>query len=90
MDIQEAERNRREHCGCKKSSVGNNDADAKTAIGEESEQLGGVIGLAVILSRGLAGQFTREHHVAVAAVHYYWHFVDVIWVLLFLVLYVMK
>ncbi len=52
--------------------------------------LGGVIGLAVILSRGMAGQFTRKHHVAVEAVHYYWHFVDVVWVLLFLLLYVMK
>ena len=39
---------------------------------------------------GLAGQFTRRHHVAVEAVHYYWHFVDVVWILLFLVLYVMK
>jgi cytochrome c oxidase subunit 3 len=52
--------------------------------------LGGVIGLTVILSRGLAGQFTRRHHVAVEAVHYYWHFVDVVWVLLFLVLYIIK
>ena len=52
--------------------------------------LGGVIGLAVILSRGVAGQFSKRHHVAVEAVHYYWHFVDVVWVLLFLVLYVMK
>jgi cytochrome c oxidase subunit 3 len=52
--------------------------------------LGGVIGLAVILSRGLAGQFTRRHHVAVEAVHYYWHFVDVVWILLFIVLYVIK
>jgi cytochrome c oxidase subunit 3 len=52
--------------------------------------LGGVIGLAVILSRGLAGQFTRRHHVAVEAVHYYWHFVDVVWILLLLVLYVLK
>jgi cytochrome c oxidase subunit III len=52
--------------------------------------LGGVIGLAVILSRGLAGQFSRRHHVAVEAVHYYWHFVDVVWVFLFLVLYVIK
>jgi cytochrome c oxidase subunit III len=52
--------------------------------------LGGVIGLSVILSRGLAGQFTRRHHVAVEAVHYYWHFVDVVWILLFTVLYVMK
>lgn len=52
--------------------------------------LGGVIGLAVILSRGVAGQFSRRHHVAVEAVHYYWHFVDVVWVFLFLVLYVIK
>ena len=51
---------------------------------------GGVIGLGVILSRGLAGQFTKKHHVAVEAVHYYWHFVDVVWVLLFVLLYVMK
>ena len=52
--------------------------------------LGGVIGLIVILSRGMSGQFTKGHHVAVEAVHYYWHFVDVVWVLLFLVLYVLK
>ncbi len=52
--------------------------------------IGGVIGLAVILSRGLAGQFTRQHHVAVEAVHYYWHFVDVVWVLLFLTIYILK
>ena len=52
--------------------------------------LGGVIGLAVILSRGLAGQFTREHHVAVEAVHYYWHFVDVVWILLFVTIYIIK
>jgi cytochrome c oxidase subunit 3 len=52
--------------------------------------LGGVIGLAVILSRGLAGQFTKKHHVAVEAVHYYWHFVDVVWILLFLTIYIIK
>lgn len=52
--------------------------------------LGGVIGLAVILARGRAGQFSRRHHVAVEAVHYYWHFVDVVWVFLFLTLYIIK
>jgi cytochrome c oxidase subunit 3 len=51
--------------------------------------LGGVIGLTVILSRGLAGQFSQRHHVAVEAVHYYWHFVDVVWVLLFTVIYIL-
>jgi len=52
--------------------------------------LGGVIGLAVILSRGLQGQFSRRHHSAVEAVHYYWHFVDVVWILLFVTIYIVK
>jgi cytochrome c oxidase subunit 3 len=51
--------------------------------------LGGVIGLSVILSRGLAGQFSKRHHVAVEAVHYYWHFVDIVWILLFTVIYIL-
>ncbi len=50
----------------------------------------GVLGLGVILARGMQGQFTKKHHVAVEAVHYYWHFVDVVWVLLFTVIYVIK
>ena len=49
--------------------------------------LGGVIGLTVILLRGTQGQFSGKHHVAVEAVHYYWHFVDIVWVFLFLVIY---
>jgi len=51
--------------------------------------IGGVIGMVVILARGLAGQFSARHHVAVEAVHYYWHFVDVVWVLLVVVIYVL-
>ena len=50
---------------------------------------GGIIGLAVILSRGIAGQFTKRHHVAVEAVHYYWHFVDIVWVTLVFVIYIL-
>ncbi len=52
--------------------------------------LGGVIGLTVLLARGIQGQFSARHHVAVEAVHYYWHFVDVVWIVLFLVIYVIK
>lgn len=52
--------------------------------------LGGVIGLAVILARGTAGQFSQRHHVAVEAVHYYWHFVDIVWIALFLTIYVLR
>lgn len=51
--------------------------------------IGGIVGLGVILSRGIAGQFSRRHHVAVEAVHYYWHFVDVIWILLVTVIYIL-
>ena len=60
------------------------------AAHQQAHVIGGVIVLGVILSRGLAGQFTKRHHVAVEAVHYYWHFVDVVWVLLFLTIYLLK
>jgi heme/copper-type cytochrome/quinol oxidase subunit 3 len=51
---------------------------------------GGVVGIAVVLLRGLSGQFSARHHVAVEAVSAYWHFVDVVWIFLFLTLYFLK
>jgi len=48
---------------------------------------GGVVMLAVVLYRGSAGQFSARHHDAVEAASLYWHFVDVVWILLFSVLY---
>ena len=51
---------------------------------------GGVIGLSIILLRGVAGQFSGRHHIAVEAVSAYWHFVDVVWIVLFAVLYFLK
>ena len=51
---------------------------------------GGVIGIAIILLRGVSGQFSARHHVAVEAVSAYWHFVDVVWVALFFTLYFLK
>jgi cytochrome c oxidase subunit 3 len=50
--------------------------------------LGGLILLALILYRATKGQFNSQHHVGVAAVTLYWHFVDVVWFFLFLILYV--
>ena len=52
--------------------------------------LGGVIGISIILGRGISGQFSARHHTAVEAVSYYWHFVDVVWVLLFLTYYILR
>ena len=50
---------------------------------------GGVLMLGVILYRGTAGQFSARHHDAVEAVSLYWHFVDVVWILLFSILYLL-
>jgi cytochrome c oxidase subunit 3 len=50
---------------------------------------GGVIMLGVVLYRGLLGQFSARHHDAAEAVSLYWHFVDVVWILLFSLLYLL-
>jgi cytochrome c oxidase subunit 3 len=50
---------------------------------------GGVIMLSVVLYRGLAGQFSAKHHDAIEAASLYWHFVDVVWILLFSLLYLL-
>ena len=47
----------------------------------------GTIMLIVMLLRSIAGHFTAEHHFAFEAVSWYWHFVDVVWVILFIVVY---
>ncbi|HLX33623.1 MAG TPA: cytochrome c oxidase subunit 3 [Candidatus Limnocylindrales bacterium] len=51
---------------------------------------GGVLMLGVILYRGMSGQFSSKHHDAVEAVSLYWHFVDVVWIILFSVLYLLS
>jgi cytochrome c oxidase subunit 3 len=50
---------------------------------------GGVIMLGVVLYRGMVGQFSSRHHDAVEAASLYWHFVDVVWILLFSLLYLL-
>ena len=47
----------------------------------------GTLMLFVIFLRSLAGHFTPQRHFAFAAVAWYWHFVDVIWLLLFVFVY---
>src|SRR5260370_1126907 len=49
--------------------------------------LGGLVLLAIILYRATRGQFSPQNHVGVAAVTLYWHFVDVVWIFLFGILY---
>ena len=49
--------------------------------------LGGLIFLGLILWRTLRGHFDAQHHVGVAACAIYWHFVDVVWLFLYGILY---
>ncbi|TMD03580.1 MAG: hypothetical protein E6J02_13740 [Chloroflexi bacterium] len=39
------------------------------------------------MARALGGQFSAQHHVGVAAGAIYWHFVDIVWVFLYGILY---
>jgi cytochrome c oxidase subunit 3 len=47
----------------------------------------GAIMLVVIWLRTLKGHFTPTHHFAFEAVSWYWHFVDVVWLVLFVFVY---
>jgi cytochrome c oxidase subunit III len=47
----------------------------------------GTIMLIVILGRSIAGHFTPENHFGFEGVAWYWHFVDVVWLLLFVLVY---
>jgi cytochrome c oxidase subunit 3 len=50
----------------------------------------GLCYLLIVLVRGSTGQFTKYSHAAVEGASLYWHFVDVVWIVLFLILYVLR
>ena len=47
----------------------------------------GTIFLAVCLFRSMAGHFTPQKHFGLEAAAWYWHFVDVVWLFLFIAIY---
>jgi cytochrome c oxidase subunit 3 len=49
----------------------------------------GAIMLTVILFRSIKGHFKPESHFGFEAVAWYWHFVDVVWLGLFIFVYVL-
>ena len=49
----------------------------------------GTIMLAVMLVRILRGHFDAEHQFGFEAASWYWHFVDVVWIALFVFVYVL-
>jgi cytochrome c oxidase subunit 3 len=52
---------------------------------------GGLIAFLFVLGRTfLARTFTHEQAVTAVVVSYYWHFVDIVWIALFFVIYILK
>ena len=49
----------------------------------------GAIMLTVMLARAVRGHFTPGRHSAFEAAAWYWHFVDVVWLGLFLFVYIL-
>ena len=47
----------------------------------------GALMLSVMLARSFRGHFDASHHFAFEAAAWYWHFVDVVWLLLFILVY---
>jgi cytochrome c oxidase subunit 3 len=53
--------------------------------------LGGLIAFLILMGRTfLARTFTHEQAVSAVVVSYYWHFVDVVWIALFFVIYILR
>jgi len=48
----------------------------------------GAVLIAIVFVRALYGQYSPERHTSVSTVSMYWHFVDVVWIFLVVVLYV--
>jgi len=49
--------------------------------------LGGVLTLVVVIVKAFRGAFTQASHGGVELMGLYWHFVDVVWIFLFTILY---
>ena len=47
----------------------------------------GTVFLTVCLIRAALGHFTADHHFGLEAAAWYWHFVDVVWLFLFVCIY---
>ncbi|MFQ5944895.1 MAG: heme-copper oxidase subunit III [Anaerolineae bacterium] len=50
---------------------------------------GGVIALAYLIGRSAGGAYTAVRHETVELVGVYWHFVDIVWIVLFTIIYLM-
>ncbi len=49
----------------------------------------GVVLMAVVAKRAMGGRYTPENHIGVELLGLYWHFVDLVWIFLFPLLYLL-
>lgn len=47
----------------------------------------GVLCMIWVLGKAMRGHYTKEHHEGVEAIGLYWHFVDLVWIILFTIVY---
>jgi cytochrome c oxidase subunit 3 len=52
--------------------------------------LGGLIAFVLLMLRSTYGKFTPAQATAAIVVSYYWHFVDIVWIGLFTIIYLIK
>ena len=50
----------------------------------------GVIWIVFVLSRAFHGGVTKDNHLAVELVGLYWHFVDIVWIIIFTIVYLLR
>ena len=48
---------------------------------------GGLIAIFIVFVRAMKGQFNKDKYLLVEGAAFYWHFVDVVWIFLFIVIY---
>ena len=52
--------------------------------------LGGVVWLALLLARAARGEYSAQNYLGIELFGLYWHFVDVVWIVLFTVIYLIQ
>jgi cytochrome c oxidase subunit 3 len=49
----------------------------------------GLCALAIVTTRAFRGHYSAEHHLGMEVPGIYWHFVDIMWIIVFLTVYVL-
>ena len=52
--------------------------------------IGGLVGMMFVMWKSVQGAFSAKNHVMMESVSFYWHFVDVVWLVVFSTLYIFQ